>query len=77
MAGDIRRRSRNELFHVSDPEYSRFGLFDGNRALMQPVEVESLKVYTERFPDERLEHLRKLELQLLELMHQVIESDGS
>ena len=77
LAEDVRQRSRNELFVVSDPEYSRFGLFDDNRAPLKVIEVESLRAYAQRFEDRRLEQLRNLERRLLELMDQVIEGGAS
>lgn len=77
LAEDIALRSRNELFYVSDPELSRFSLLDGDRAPLKEVQVESLKAYAERYSDQRLEQLRGLELQLLELMNEVIEGGAS
>ena len=74
---DVRQRSRNELFVVSDPEYSRFGMFDDSRAPLKVIEVESLKAYAQRFDDRRLKQLRDLERRLIELMDQVIEGSAS
>lgn len=73
LAADMRQRSANELFVVSDVEISRFALFDASGQPVRFIRVESLDAYARRFDDARLEHLQQLEQRLLGVMKDVIE----
>ncbi|MDT8450539.1 MAG: hypothetical protein RQ847_10265 [Wenzhouxiangellaceae bacterium] len=72
LAADIRRRSANEVFHVSDAEISRFALYDADGQPLRFIEAKSISAYAERFDDARLKRLRRLEQRLLDVMTGVV-----
>ncbi len=70
---DVRQRAANELVHVTDPEYTRFVLFDDRRQVIEAVEATSVEAWSRQFDDDiRLTRLAELERDWMALMDQAL-----
>lgn len=73
---DVQRRAAEEFRVVTDPEFSRFALVDGQRGPLETVTVVSLEAWAQVIEDERLDRLDAFERDWFALMDALVREDA-